>query len=295
MINPIWLKTFCTLAELGHFTKTAQKLFMTQSGVSQHIKKLEKQLGIDLLIRDGKSFSLTDGGQRLHKQGLALLNASEELERSIKQDSEYAGCVKIASPGSVGLKLYPHLLDIQHAHPALVIDYSFAPNKKIEQDLVNRNIDMGLITQLSQISSLTSLKVADEPLVLVTPHNIESIHWQTLIELGFISHPDAAHHGQLLLSENFAEFEHIEQLPHKGFSNQISLILAPVSKGLGFTVLPLYAAKAFEAQNLIKIHGLKKPVCESLYLCLNRRSPLTNRSKFIKSSLLAFLSEKTLK
>ncbi|MFT4940325.1 MAG: DNA-binding transcriptional LysR family regulator [Paraglaciecola sp.] len=289
MINPLWLKTFCTLAELEHFTQTAQKLFMTQSGVSQHIKKLEKQLGIDLLIRDGKSFSLTESGQQLHKKGQALLVASEELEKSIKQDGEYVGSVKIASPGSVGLKLYPHLLDIQQAHPALIIDYSFAPNKNIEQDLVNREIDLGLITQLSQISSLTSLKIADEPLVLVTPHNVKSIQWQTLIELGFISHPDAAHHGQLLLSENFAEFEHIEQLPHKGFSNQISLILAPVSKGLGFTVLPLYAARAFEAQNLIRIHKLETSVCESLYLCFNRRSPLTNRSKFIKSSVLAFL------
>ena len=289
MINPIWLETFCTLVEVGHFTRTAQKLFMTQSGVSQHIKKLEKQLDIALLIRDGKSFSLTDAGQKLYQKGQALLNASEELERLIKQDNEYAGCVKIASPGSVGLKLYPHLLDIQQAHPALVIDYSFAPNKNIERDLVNREIELGLITQLSQVSTLTSLKIADEPLVLVTPNKVKSIQWQTLIELGFISHPDAAHHGQLLLSENFTEFEHIEQLPHKGFSNQISLILTPVSKGFGFTVLPLYAARAFVDQHLIRIHMLETSVSESLYLCFNRRSNLTNRSKFIKASVLDFL------
>ncbi|MDN4502682.1 LysR family transcriptional regulator [Alteromonadaceae bacterium BrNp21-10] len=290
MINPIWLTTFCTLVEVGHFTQTAEKLFMTQSGVSQHIKKLEQQLDTPLLIRDGKSFSLTDAGQQLFKKGLELLNASEELEKIIRQDNEHVGCVKISSPGSVGLKLYPHLLDIQQAHPALVIDYNFAPNKDIERDLVNRKIDMGLITQLSQIDSLTSIKITDEPLVLITPRDIQSIEWQTLIELGFISHPDAAHHGQLLLSENFAEFEHIEQLPHKGFSNQISLILTPVSKGLGFTVLPLYAAKAFTAQHLIRVHKLQSSTCESLYLCFNRRSPLTNRSKFIKSALLAFLS-----
>lgn len=289
MINPIWLKTFCTLVEVGHFTRTANKLFMTQSGVSQHINKLEKQLDIALLIRHGKSFSLTDAGLQLQQKGQALLNASDELEGLIKQDNQYAGCVKIASPGSVGLKLYPHLLAIQQAYPALAIDYSFAPNKNIEQDLLTREIDLGLITQLSEVSTLTSLKIADEPLVLVTPNKVQSVHWQTLMELGFISHPDAAHHGRLLLGENFTEFEHIEQLPHKGFSNQISLILTPVSMGFGFTVLPLYAARAFVAQNLITIHMLEKPVSESLYLCFNRRSNLTSRSKFIKSSVLAFL------
>ena len=53
MINLSWLKTFCTLADAEHFTKTAELLFMTQSGVSQHIKKLEQQLDTPLLIRDG--------------------------------------------------------------------------------------------------------------------------------------------------------------------------------------------------------------------------------------------------
>jgi DNA-binding transcriptional LysR family regulator len=140
------------------------------------------------------------------------------------------------------------------------------------------------------VGSLISQKIALEPLVLVTSSHIESIDWQLLIELGFISHPDAAHHGKLLLSKNFPEFEHTEQFTHKGFSNQISLILEPVSKGFGFTVLPLHAAKAFHSQGLIKIHTLKKSVSESLYLCSNRHSTLANRTKFIKSSVLDYLS-----
>ena len=289
MINQNWLKTFCTLAEVGHFTQTADKLFMTQSGVSQHIKKLEHQLEIALLIRDGKSFSLTEAGDQLYQKGQELLRYSEELENLIKQDAPFEGRIKIASPGSVGLKLYPYLLDVQQSQPKLVIDYIFAPNKKIEQDLADRKIDLGLITKLSTVSRLVSRKIALEPLVLVTSNNVKSINWKKLIEIGFISHPDAVHHGRLLLSKNFHQFEHVEQFTHKGFSNQISLILAPVSKGFGFTVLPLYAAKAFHQQNLITIHQLKNPVSESLYLCFNRHSILTNRVKFIEKSVADYL------
>lgn len=290
MINQTWLKTFCTLVDVGHFTQTADKLFMTQSGVSQQIKKLEQQLDTALLIRDGKSFSLSEAGKQLHQKGQELLRSSEELERLIKQDKQYEGRVKIASPGSVGLKLYPYLLDVQQTHSNLVIDYIFAPNKNIEQDLLDRKIDFGLMTDLSKVSSLICQKISNEPLVLVTSCDIESISWQQLIELGFISHPDAAHHGRLLLSKNFSEFEHTEQFPHKGFSNQISLILEPVSKGFGFTVLPLHAAKAFHDQPLIKIHRLKKAVNESLYLCINRHSILASRTKFIKSLVVDYLS-----
>lgn len=289
MINQRWLKTFCTLVDVGHFTQTAEKLFMTQSGVSQQVKKLENQLDTTLLIREGKSFSLTDAGYQLHQKGQELLRSFEELENLIKQDEKYEGRVKIASPGSIGLKLYPYLLDTQQTYSKLIIDYIFAPNKTIEKDLVDRKLDLGLMTELSKQSCLLSQKIAVEPLVLVTSKHVEKVNWQALIHLGFIAHPDAAHHGRLLLSKNFSQFEHIEQFTHKGFSNQISLILEPVSKGFGFTVLPLHAAKAFHSQDLINIHFLQKPVTESLYLCFNRHSIITSRAKFVKSLVIDHL------
>jgi DNA-binding transcriptional LysR family regulator len=289
MINQILLKTFCTLANVGHFTRTAEKLFMTQSGVSQHIKKLEKQLDSQLLIREGKSFSLTAAGFQLHQKGLELLRASDELEALIKQDKAYVGRVKIASPGSVGLKIYAHLLDLQQHHPELVIDFRFAPNKAIQQALADRTLDVALITELTNNSSLLSEKIAEEPLVLVTSNKIRSVNWQTLLELGFISHPDAEHHSRQLLSMNFTAFEHVEQFRCKGFSNQISLILDPVSRGFGFTVLPLFAVKAYPHQNAIKIHPLKTSVSENLYLCVNRHSTMSNRTQFIKSVVTDYL------
>lgn len=289
MINPIWLNTFCTLVELQHFTRSAEKLHMTQSGVSQQIKKLEDQLERQLLVRVGKSFTLTNSGRQLYQKGQQLLRSAESLEALIKQDDSYTGNVKVASPGSIGLKLYPHLLDLQQQHPSLSIDYSFAPNTRIEEDLLAQNIDLGLVTQITNNSNLHSEVVAVEPLVLVTPNKIKAINWAVLLKLGFIAHPDAAHHGKQLLAQNFAEFEHIEQFQHKGFSNQIGLILEPVSLGLGFTVLPLYAAQAYRAQNLIHIHSLKRPVSENLYLCQNRQSVQYNRIKLVKSVLKDFL------
>ena len=147
MINLVWLKTFCTLVNVGHFTKTAETLFMTQSGVSQHIKKLEQHLATSLLIREGKSFSLTEAGLKLFQQGESLLKASVDIEVSIKEDDPFSGIVDIATPGSIGLKLYPHLLDIQQRHPSLVIKHAFAPNKSIERDLIEHNIDIGLMTE----------------------------------------------------------------------------------------------------------------------------------------------------
>ncbi len=281
------------MVEQNHFTNTANKLFMTQSGVSQHIKKLEQQLDTQLLLREGKSFSLTNAGEKLYQSGGELLQSFEALEAKIKADSPYEGVVKIASPGSVGLRLYPFLLELQQRHPSLISDYAFAPNKDIVQRLRERSIDLGLCTELSRSSHVVSVKVADEALVLVTAKEIEQISWQTLLSLGFVSHPDAAHHSQLLLEKNYPEFEHVKQFTHKGFSNQISLILEPVSRGLGFTVLPEHAAKAFYKQENIKIHHLPIQVSETLYLSYHRGSALSARSNFVKEQICNYLSNLT--
>ena len=178
---------------------------------------------------------------------------------------------------------------MQVEHPKLSIDYSFAPNQDIINNLLARKIDLGISTALSTESRLNSEKVADEPLVLVTPTSITEVTWTSLLQLGFISHPDAAHHSQLLLKPNFAEFEHTDQFVSKGFSNQISLILEPVSLGLGFTVLPLHAAKAFHAQGRINIHHLEQPVSEPLYLSYHKYSITTARVDLIKQQVTDFL------
>ncbi|MCQ8878267.1 LysR family transcriptional regulator [Pseudoalteromonas shioyasakiensis] len=277
MINPVWLNTFCTLVEVNHFTRTSERLFMTQSGVSQHIKKLEQQLDCQLLERHGKQFTLTAQGQSLYNKGSQLLKDWQFLEQELHSDSPYNGNVKVQSPGSCGLKFYAQLLTLQTKHQHLTIDYRFAPNESVEHAVANHNADIGFLTQAPTLSEVTSHKVGQEALLLITPVTCESPTWQALCDLGFISHPDAKHHAQLLLSENYPEFEHIGQIKRTGFSNQISLILEPVSLGFGFTVLPAHAVGAFNKPELIKVHHLANPINESIYVCHHRNRPLAKR------------------
>lgn len=279
MINPVWLHTFCTLVDLGHFTRSAEKLHMTQSGVSQHIKKLEQQLSSELLVREGKSFHLSDAGKKVYRDGLEILSALSKLENSASLDEQYHGVVKITSPGSIGLKLYPLLLDHQAKHPQLLINYSFAPNRQIELDIAERKFDFGIMSQLSSLDNVVCQKIGMEELVLVTAHQINAVDWNCLLDLGFIAHPDAQHHTQLLLSENFAEFECCTKFEQKGFSNQIGLILEPVSRGFGFTVLPQYAVASFNRPDLITVHRLANSVKEPLYLCFHRHVHMPRRVK----------------
>ncbi|WP_305967385.1 LysR family transcriptional regulator [Marinobacter salsuginis] len=281
MINTTWLRTFCTLVEVGHFTRTAERLHMTQSGVSQHVRKLEEQLGADLLVRQGKQFSLSGAGERLYTEAQSILFALSNLEQTVGEDPPFEGSVRIMSPGSVGLKLYPHLLALQSKHPKLVIDYRFAPNPDVETAIAGSAVDLGFMTSRSTLADVSCTPVAHESLLLVTPATVKEPDWDTLMNLGFIDHPDGSHHASLLLGANYPEFQHSNLFPKKGFSNQIGLILEPVSMGLGFTVLPAHAVEAFEKPGQIRAHRLANPVSETLYLCVPRHRALAARMRTI--------------
>ncbi len=277
MINPVWLRSFCTLVEVGHFTRTAERLHMTQSGVSQHVRKLEEQLELSLLMRQGKQFTLTDAGERLYREANVIVESLSDLERRVGADPAFEGVVRIMSPGSVGLKLYPHLLTLQQQHPGLVIDYRFAPNSDVERAIAEYRVDVGIMTKPASRDEVGFKPVGEEALLLVTPEGMEEPSWEELMALGFIDHPDGAHHAGLLLGANYSEFHHSNQFPSAGFSNQISLILEPVSRGLGFTVLPAYAIEAFQQPEKVQTHRLATPASETLFLSFRRNQPLPNR------------------
>lgn len=277
MINPVWLRSFCTLVEVGHFTRTAERLHMTQSGVSQHVRKLEEQLGLPLLDRQGKRFELTDAGERLYREARDIVQALSDLDLRLQEDPAYEGVVRVMSPGSVGLKLYPRLLELQCQYPKLVIDYRFAPNSDVENAIAESCVDIGFMTSPSTLNDVSCQPVATETLLLVTPASVTDPSWEQLLELGFIGHPDGDHHAHLLLNANFPDFQHSNLFEKRGFSNQIGLILEPVSRGLGFTVLPAHAVGAFQKPELVRTHQLSNPVSEILYLATRRERTMPNR------------------
>lgn len=276
-MNIDWLRTYCTLVETGHFTRTAEKRHMTQPGVSQHIRKLEDSLGKDLLIRQGKGFMLTHEGEAVFHKGRQILAELDALALSVRHDDPWCGVCCLSSPGSLGLKLYPHLLAWQAESPGLEIDYRIGPNDSIERDIVERRIDLALLTRPALMPELQCEEIAREELLLVTPASCHTPDWESLMQLGFISHPDAGWNAPRLLQANYPQFDHLDNLKRNGFCNIISAILEPVANGLGFTVLARYAAEAFHRQQDIRIHPLAERVFEPVYLVQRRYSAQPRR------------------
>ena len=273
MLNPNWLNTFRTLIEVGHFTKTAEKLFMTQPGVSQHVRKLEESCGQALIRREKKSFVLTEQGQQVYDYAKQLAQSEIDLLEQLSFDDPFAGQCNIGCSGSLALQLYPKLLEMQIQYPKLIPHMEAAPNHRILDEIRLGRLDIGIVTHLPKQSLFDTEVIGNETLCLVFPNSHEYINNSNapLYELGLIRHPDVEHYLAMYFAqsgdESFVSAD-IKAIPSAGYINQINQILLPVSKGLGFTVLPQSAVDSFHDCSKLKIFKPKHQIGETLYLVI---------------------------
>ncbi|MCO8194495.1 MULTISPECIES: LysR family transcriptional regulator [Anaerofustis] len=72
---------FTKIVQTGSFTLAAEECYISQSAISQQIKALESELGVELLKRKNRGFSLTSAGKYFYKEGLILLEKAEEIKQ----------------------------------------------------------------------------------------------------------------------------------------------------------------------------------------------------------------------
>jgi DNA-binding transcriptional LysR family regulator len=282
MLNPLWLNTFKTLIEVGHFTQTAKKLNMTQPGVSQHIKKLENSCSHSLIRREKKGFELTEQGKMVYQYALKSAEDEAKLIENLSFDNPYSGQCTLSCSGSLALLIYPKLLLLQQQYPDLSIHLEAAPNQKILSEVQSGNIDLGIVTHIPNGSFYQSKIIGRETLCLLLPKASENkkITTELLFNCGLIDHPDAMHYLSLyfdLCGEKELANINLNALPTSGYINQLNQILLPVAKGLGFTVLPESAVENFPQKESLYIVKTAKKVEETLYLVQKKNRNLAHR------------------
>ncbi|WP_323909202.1 LysR family transcriptional regulator [Aeromonas caviae] len=283
MVNPLWLHTLVVVHETGSFTRAADRLDLTQAAVSQHISRLEAEFG-PLLLRKPRQLELTPRGLVLLDFARQQAQAAEQLRARLSDDDPHRGAITLTTPGSIGLLLYPLLLDQQQEHPRLTIQHRFAPTPDIVQAVLAGRSDLGLVDQPPEHPSIAAEPFAREPLCLVVPNDGEEPSWQHLCQLGFIDHPDGRSMAQRLLGRRYPG-QRFGEIPLRGFTNQIGLILEPVARGLGFTVLPRFAVTAFAQQEQIRVIQSSIEVIDTLWLIYRAEWPLPARHQRLVETL----------
>jgi DNA-binding transcriptional LysR family regulator len=188
------LEVFLTVAREGRFSRAAEKLFRTQSAVSQTIHKLEEELGEPLLDRSSRDGLLTDAGRVLQEYAERLLNLRNDAQEALVELRElHKGKLGIAANEFTALYLLPVLGEFRRLHPMIKIVVQRALGSHIPDDVLRHNSELGVLTYDPQEPQLCSTIVYLDELIFVVPptHPLARAQQVSIRQLGaesFVAH-----------------------------------------------------------------------------------------------------------
>lgn len=138
------MRIFAAVAEYGSVTRAAESLHLTGSGVSQHLRKLEKEAGTALVEREGRTIRLTPAGRALAARACAMATLADAAEADVARiDTEVAGSLRVGAVASaVRWLVVPALADLVLAHPLLRPEVVDGEGVDLLAQLQQRRLDL---------------------------------------------------------------------------------------------------------------------------------------------------------
>jgi LysR family hydrogen peroxide-inducible transcriptional activator len=158
------------LAETRHFGKAAERCFVSQPTLSAQIKKLEDQLGVQLVER-GHQAMLTDIGERIVERARRVLDEAREIEEVARNFQDpLAGELRVGLIPTVGPYLLPHIAALLHKRfPRLKLLLLEHQTHRLVDLLRSGDIDVGIMALPVPGERLLTRVLYEEPFVVAIP------------------------------------------------------------------------------------------------------------------------------
>jgi LysR family transcriptional repressor of citA len=168
-----WLNTFITAAECGNFRRTAEILYISQPSVTVHIKQLEKELGVELFLREGKKIKLTEEGIRYLRHAKKVMEVYQQgLEDLSSYTQGYSTKFSIAISPLIADTILPYVLrSYLNEYPEVEISVKIIESANIEDAVIQEEVDFGLSCLHSRSEILKSELLYKDRVIFVAPHD----------------------------------------------------------------------------------------------------------------------------
>lgn len=268
------LEVFLATAHYQNISKAADSLAMSQSAASSALKELEQQFDILLFDRVGKRLQLNEQGRLIRSRTEALLEQAKELEQALLQHQD-AGRVNVGATLTIGNYLAVSILsDLLQEHPDAEVNLSVANTQNIMQQVLNYDIDIGMIEGEIQHAELDIIPWRTDDLCVfcspqhplahsksLTDEDIQQYSW-VLRESGSGTRQafDRAMHGILSQIPIAIELQHTEAIKRA------------VGNGLGLGCLSRISVEdALERKELIELPVPHRDFERTLYFILHKK------------------------
>ena len=145
-----------TIAECGSITAAAKKLYVSQPSLSQMLRHVEEELGLNIFDRSVSPFRLTYAGERYLEAANTMLAANEQLENQLREiRNEDSGRLRLGISVSRGMQVLPLVIPVfRQKYPNVVLDLTECGSTVLEDELLQGKIDLALAALASTGNSL---------------------------------------------------------------------------------------------------------------------------------------------
>lgn len=264
---------FLAISESGTFQKAASQLGLTQPALSRQIFLLEKELGVSVLERGGRSVRLTHEGERFYQYSIRMKELWEEIQNGFSKDNELKGNFSISAGGTVSAWVLPQILkEILKKMPGLSLSVREGDAKETKDAVLKGEVDLGILTGPISEPSLNVLEflsdrifpvaAKDHPIFLKKKIRIDDLKKQTFV----FFHPGSALRK--------AVEKKIKSFPKEFGSNiamelrSVESVIKSLEAGLGIGFLSEYSI----SPKLKKIKFEDWNTERKFYLCYRKKS-----------------------
>lgn len=155
--------------ECGNFYDAAEKCHVSQSAVSQQIKKLEEELGVKLLKRHNRTFSLTPAGEHFYRKSMVIMGDLKQLVKETKRMADKDKAVLRIGyyKGYHGNELSEAVASFSEKYPAVDVQITVGSHEELYHAMENGSVDLSLNDQRRAFSDSYHNRVLAESRVFI--------------------------------------------------------------------------------------------------------------------------------
>ena len=279
-----YLRIFKEVCEQKSVTKAAKKLFISQPSVSVVISDLEKKYNVKLFMRIRNRLVITEEGQELYTRACNVLNNFDDFETLAFENSS-SNIVKIGTSLTIGTFLLASLLkELQKQYPQAQYKVKIFPKEKIENMLLQGELDFGLVENAVNHSELIAQQFYEDKLVAVCAPDFsapETLNVQELKNFPLILREKGSATRDFF--DGYLKQHGTELFPFIETSNPQAAINC-TKEGLGITILPLSMVQENLQNNSLRMIDLNDIDLKRFYFIVSHKQKVfSNLQKNILS------------
>ena len=275
---------FCDVIESGSFSKTAEKIGVSQPAVSQQIKAFETEYGVKLLHREGNEIVPTEDGKVVYSyaaQIIAFYERSKDLVSQTKDDLQ--GDLIIGASSGPGENILPSILGkYKQLHPDVNIFLKVADTGEILNGIVTHRMELGFVGSTRRDAQLMFEPFLNDELVLVTSKSNplaqkSHIQCEELLQIPLILQQQGSGATSVLfqvLNEQGIRPGDLKHFMELGLQESTK---TAVKAGLGATIISKFGVQdELLRGELVQIRVQDLSLKRNFYVCYNKTLPLSN-------------------